>query len=397
MLLNKKVLHRDVFLSTVLTFIILFLIKIVVVNVEYLNPIAKVFEDFQFTDIYYSEFKKNKTEIDTNLVIVNIGENDRLGIASQIEIIKSFKPRVIGLDVTFKDRKGDAEDSILKNALEGNIPVISVCNIVYDEEKPRAPFEIERSNPFFARSPMEGFGNFLGEEDQSVRYFTPFLYQANQQYSAFATKIIAIIDSDAYQRLLKRKRKTEIINYRSNHFPTLDVSDFSGATDLNFLRNKIVMMGYMGPDLEHKVFEDNHVTPLNKSYGGRVFPDKYGIEIHSSIISMVLSGTYINEMPQWEIFVVAFIVCMAHMYVFIYLFLNHHKWFHVGALSLQVVSFGLIVVISIVFFHLFKIKLEPTYILVGVLLSVESLYFYEALVKILHKYFNFKSCFIQAH
>ena len=397
MSLNKKVIHRDVLFSTIMAFVILFLLKFVIVNTEYLNPLAQVFDDFQFTDLYYSEYKKTKTEIDTNIVLVNIGENDRLAIAGQLDKVNSFGPKFIGLDVTFKSLKTEGQDSILKAALGGPVPIISVCNILYEEQADSREFVMEGANPFFGRSGYEGYGNFLGEDDQTVRYYTPFLNDKQKRYPAFATRIVQTIAPQAYDKLLKRGHKTEIINYRSANYPVLDVCDFEGSADLNILRNKVVLMGYMGPDLLHKVFEDNHLTPLNKSYGGRALPDKYGIEIHANIVSMLLGQSYINESPGWLIFICAFFVCMAHMYIFIYLFVKHHKWFHVGAICLQIISFALIVLVSLFLFGHAGLKLEPAYILVGVLISIESLYFYEALVKVLHSWFNFQSCFVQKH
>ena len=133
--IDKKLLHRDVFLASVLTFIILFLLKLVIFNTKYLDPISLPLSDFQFTDLYYSQFRKQQTAIDTNIVIVNIGENDRAALVQQLQIIQSFNPKVIGLDVTFIAQKDAETDSALKAMLHGNIPVVLTSNIVYGDKK----------------------------------------------------------------------------------------------------------------------------------------------------------------------------------------------------------------------------------------------------------------------
>lgn len=396
--IDKKLLHRDVFLASVLTFVILFLLKLVIFNTKYLDPISLPLSDFQFTDLYYSQFRKQQADIDTNIVIVNIGENDRAALIQQIQIIESFNPKVIGLDVTFVAQKDAETDSALKAVLHGSIPIILTSNIVYsDQDLHQGTFSTESSNTYFEKKQDEGFGNFLAEEGQTVRYYPPFLSKENEKIPAFSTQIIAKYDSNAYFKLLSRKLKTEIINYQSNNFAKLDVGDIYQNADLNFLKGKIVLMGYMGPNFSQVVFEDNHLTPLNKSYGGHAQSDKYGIEIHANIISMVLRKDYINELPKWVTYVIAFLVCMAHMYLFIYLFVQHHKWFHLGVKLMQLASFAILVFLSLLIFGIFGLKLEPGYIVIGVLLSGDAIYFYEAFVILLHPKFHFKSLFAQNH
>lgn len=397
--MNKKLLHRDVFLGTVFAFGILFLIKLIFFNTHYLDPITQPLSDFQFTDLYYSQITKQKTEIDTNIVLVNIGENDRLGILQQLEIIKSNAPKVIGLDVTFKEKKDPLIDSALRVALNGEIPVILTSNLIYEKnnEGHGSFSEVECSHDCFEKDNDQGYGNFLAQEGHTVRYYAPLIKQENDTLFALTTKIIKLFNPKDYDNLLSRNKKTEIINYQSDVFVKYDVFDIYPSADLSFLKDKIVMMGYMGPSFSQVVMEDNHLTPLNKSYGGHALPDKYGVEIHANIISMVLNNNYIDEIPSWLTYFLAFIVCMLHMYFFIYLFVKQHKWFHLGVKITQLVSFGIIVFISLLIYGAFQIKLEPSYIIIGVLLSGDALYFYEAFILLINKKIHFNSLFLNHH
>ncbi len=394
---SRFLFHRDVLLSTILTFSILFLLKLVIFNTKYLDPVSQALGDFQFTDLYYTQFQKQHTDIDTNIVIVNIGENDRQALTQQLQIIKSFEPKVIGLDVTFISKKELVSDSLLKAELHGSIPLLLTSNIVYQKEQNDNSFSIESSHPFFEKQGDEGYGNFLAKEDHAVRYYAPFLNKESTQIASLSARIVEVFNKDTYEKLRLRNRKSEIINYRTANFPKLDVSDIYGSADLSFLRDKIVLMGYMGPNFSQKVFDDNHLTPLNKSYGGHAIPDMYGIEIHANIISMILSGTYIREVPLWLTLVLAFIICFFHMYAFVYLFVYHHKWFHFVAKVIQLLSFAIIVFVALIFYGAFNLKLEPSYIVVGVVLSCDTLYFYQGFVQMAHKKFGFDSLFISHH
>jgi len=95
--------------------------------------------------------------------------------------------------------------------------------------------------------------------------------------------------------------------------------------------------------------------------------------------------------------VLAFIICFFHMYAFVYLFVYHHKWFHFVAKVIQLLSFAIIVFVALIFYGAFNLKLEPSYIVVGVVLSCDTLYFYQGFVQMAHKKFGFDSLFISHH
>ena len=73
---------------------------------------------------------------------------------------------------------------------------------------------------------------------------------------------------------------------------------YPAKADLSFIKDKIVLLGFMGINLNDKTFEDIFFTPLNERYAGKSFPDMYGVVIQANIISMILNKKYINTMPQ---------------------------------------------------------------------------------------------------
>ena len=80
------------------------LLYFVVIKTGVLNPFKKAFQDFSLTDVYYSKFYNSK-DIDQDIILINIKHSNRFEIAQALNKIVASKPKVVGLDVIFKDKK----------------------------------------------------------------------------------------------------------------------------------------------------------------------------------------------------------------------------------------------------------------------------------------------------
>jgi CHASE2 domain-containing sensor protein len=179
---------------------------------------------------------------------------------------------------------------------------------------------------------------------------------------SFDIKIFELFDNKAYEKFLERKVEYEMINYRGNYnkFYFIDVADcLDENTDLSVVRNKIVLMGYLGPDINTKTLDDVFFTPMNEKYAGRTFPDMYGIVIHGNILSMMIHGNYINHLPfTWGIIFAFLVGCINTL-----LLLNVKKlltdWF--GGITKLILFFqtliNLIVVVLVFSWYNFRINL----------------------------------------
>ncbi len=118
------------------------------------NPLDQIFNDFDYTDLYFSEFGAKVVPPDTNIYIVNIGgyPYTRLDIARQINVLQQFEPRVIAVDAVFAERKG-FEDFALKQALNQKNNVVLGVFGVYDDETDEL-VGYKRSNEFFGEFPF---------------------------------------------------------------------------------------------------------------------------------------------------------------------------------------------------------------------------------------------------
>src|SRR5690242_3137985 len=94
---------RDTLLATLMVFVVIALLGLIPLNTHVLDPIKLALHDFDYNDLAYSRLKKNKeTAVDTNIVIINIGDAQRSEIASIIRKIQQQRPAAIGVDVLFE-------------------------------------------------------------------------------------------------------------------------------------------------------------------------------------------------------------------------------------------------------------------------------------------------------
>src|SRR5690606_12474635 len=113
---RRYLLWRDAFLCACLTSGVALFFYVLFVNVSFLDPFEKAFEDFSFNDLYYAEgFYDRVTTKD--IVMVNVQHAGRFEIAQAIKAVSQSHPSAIGIDLVFKARKEPYSDSLLRDAL----------------------------------------------------------------------------------------------------------------------------------------------------------------------------------------------------------------------------------------------------------------------------------------
>jgi len=118
---------RDTIFATISVFFVIGLLGLMPLNTSILNPFKTALKDLDFNDISYSILKKNDgTPLDNRIVIVNIGDADRLGIALMLEKIRSAKPKVIGLDDQFEGPRDQQKDSALNHLIKSTPNLVIV-------------------------------------------------------------------------------------------------------------------------------------------------------------------------------------------------------------------------------------------------------------------------------
>lgn len=198
-----------------------------------------------------TEKKKSpiQPDIDPDIVLVNIEKGDRAFIGNLIRAVDSCRPAVIAVDAWFVNSKGYEEDSVLVatfKAVPNDIVAYSID----------PGMGVKQSHLKF-RSFFTGEGVMEYEGDESGIAMQPLFVFNGEVHEAFSLRILRQWKPEFKHNFTKNQSiivdfKRPLENYL--HF---DIS--SVRTHREELKNKVVILGYLGPDNE-----DKHFTPLRK-------------------------------------------------------------------------------------------------------------------------------------
>ena len=368
---------------------------------EILNPIGEAISDMDVTDIVFSKLRKDPdAHQNENIVIVNIGDLNREGIARQLEIIESHNPKVIGVDAFFRELRDPWQDSLLMTAMNSveNLVLVTKLN-QYNPD--RGVFDtLETSNPLFLENAQLGFANLITpakEQDnfKVCRSFSPVEYTRKGKHQLFALTLAENFNPAAVERFYERQNPVEFINYGgnivransknsgfTNKFTVIDWLDiFEGNFVPEVFEGKIVILGYMGSDLSDTSWDDKLYTPLNMEYAGRTNPDMYGVVVHANILSMILNGNFIDSMSERMGIIVGVILCFLNVVCFSLIYKLLPRWYDGLTKSIQLIEALLLLLIVVLVFHFFSYKLNLTLGIIAVLFAGDSLEVYYGVLK----------------
>jgi CHASE2 domain-containing sensor protein len=371
------------------------------------DPLGQSLGDMEITDITFSRLREDPV-IDTNIVIINIGDLPRSGIGEQIRVISRYKPKVIGIDSFFDcgncpNGKIDSlccplaydtlNNLIFAEAVReaGNVVMVtkllqsdSLLSLYGDTDMYDS---LEHTDEFLRPNTIEGYASLETDAEhqedlKSCRRFNPSMKVGNETLYAFSVKMAMIFDSAKTQRFLARGNHSEVINYRGNIYDPFGASEFPGryytldwdqALDStsfvsSLFKDKIVIMGFLGSDLKDTSWDDKFFTPLNKKYAGKTRPDMYGAVVHANAVSMILNEDYIDELSEFQQILIAFLICFFNVALFAVINRKLPHWFDGLSLLLQLFQIILCTVLMIYVFKWENFKLNLTYSLAALAL-----------------------------
>ncbi len=380
----RNKLHLDVFLTALCVAGGLWLLSLIALRVDFLNPFVQSLRDFEMTDVIFS--KLHPTDLaDTNIVIVNIGNLSRPDIARQIDRIYTQNPKVIALDAFFMKEKTQALDSPLVAAIDRAADKLILISRLRYNDSTETFDTCLRSHPKF--SAATGFANVITEEakgHKTVRTFSPKeTIDSIQEYN-FAVATALKYDRSKAERFINRNNTLEIINFRGNyqHFYTFDTDQcLDSSTDLSVMREKIVLLGFMGESLSQSSLDDIFFTPLNSRPAGRTLPDMYGIVVHANIISMILKGEYINSFPDWLELVLNILLAYICVWGFSYIYVHRQNWFDSITVALQLLIPLTILFIQFYSFEQFRFKFSISLAICAIAITADGVEIYHEIVK----------------
>lgn len=410
----------DCLIATVFVFLTMWgLYRITQIDLNLFNAfdsIGNALGDVELTDIVFSRLRDDPN-VDTSIVVVNIGMLSRREIAQQIQIISKYKPKVIGIDGFFDCRTGLRDtvncpqlkdmmgNLMLGNAIQEAGNVVLVTKVLQSDSLKAAGSEMDfdslrRSDPIFTDFALsEGYAsletNAAYQDDvKTCRSFNPKIKVGSEMHYAFSVQLAMAYDSVKTKKFLARNNYSEVINYRGNivdffhqtnypqMFYTLDVSDVMTENFVpEMIHNKIVVFGYLGDVIGDPSWADKFYTPLNNKMAGKANPDMFGVVVHANIISMILNEDYVDEMENWLEFVMAFLFCLLNVALFSLINNKLPLWYDGITKLLQFLQLILYTVLMVMIFHWYSFKLNITYTLLAVALVGDVFEVYMSVIK----------------
>jgi CHASE2 domain-containing sensor protein len=406
--------NKDNFLILLFTAIVAIAIQSVNLNFDALNPLEKMFGDFDMTDVYFSQIrntksKKENVEIkdakaDDRIIVVNIGgvEGGRKRMADLLNIINQYEPECVGVDAFYISYKTDSVmgpinaelEKAFKNtrnlvmAAEARFTQKTIEKVVADEDFEPIFDSLRLSHPNFMEGAQKGLVNLITEATRdniersdlagglaTCRTFSPREKINGVEHLAFAVRLAQIYKPEVADRFLKRGNEVEYINYYGNYekfgymnyYQLFEMADAVQEGDegakaalKNLFKGKIVLLGFTGVEDIHKVTsdEDRFYTPLNENYVGKAERDMYGIHIHANIISMILNEDYIDTMPEWLDYVITFLIAYITTALFVFLHAKLDFWYDGLSIVVQFLLSALVVFGILEVFAVFQMKVD---------------------------------------
>lgn len=393
----KKLFLNDYVFCTLFVAALMWLISIIPINKELTEPFAEALADFEVTDLGFTKLKAKEEEADTNIVIVNIGRSDNAELAALINIINDFQPAVIGINEILK-KQDSFSDSLLVEALINTPEVVYAARLTNYNDSLKTWTGIEVSDSVFTVFPHGesfiryagvGFENMFTHERDFVttRHFFTKATLNQQPINFFATELVEIIAPEKVDAFEKRAKEYEVINYIGNHekFLTLDKDQvFNQEFDPASIKNKIVIMGYLGESLLDEKFWDDYkyYTPLNDKYAGKTFPDMFETVIYANITSQILNNRHIEVATPTIDMAINIVICFLNVILFSILYRAAAVWWDVFSMVITLVEIVILLLgTALVFsYYNYEINLNPSIIFILVLGNFLELYY--GLVKI---------------
>ena len=374
------------------------------------DPVGEMFSDFELTDVVFSQLREEPIA-EENLVIVNIGELNREGIARQLEILNKYNPKAIGLDVLLDELKPWEEDSALARVFQETDNLIVGDKLVELNEAGTEFTRTLKPDVHLAQHVEFGFVNLItdarSQNDLKVcREFTPRQTVNGETQHAFSVRLAMALDSAKTQKFLDRDNEIEIINYKGNvidfmsqnprmKYFTLDVYD---VLDENFtpdlIEGKVVIMCMMGKYLGDVLTrEDFYFTPMNERYVGKAEHDMFGGVIHANIISQIMDEDNIDAMSGNQAIFLAIFLCIINVFFFKMIYGAMPKWYDGITKLIILIEVFFLASLMIYLFYGFNYKVDFTLSLIVIALSGDAIEVYHGVIKNLFTKKNRKKVF----
>ncbi|APA64454.1 CHASE2 domain-containing protein [Maribacter sp. 1_2014MBL_MicDiv] len=381
---------KEAFFCMLFSFLILGVVLLIGLNLSFFSPFKNAFKDFSYLDLYHAEkLDDNDFHINQDIILVNIDRLNRKEIAEVLDKLQQFQPKIIGIDIIFKDKKDPIWDNYLAGKLKDETLVFAYSIIGSNEVNTDCTLHKIDDN--------KGYANFnFNKETIVIRNFQGVRKLENKTLTSFPVMIAKNYMGESWYCNNEIFLEKEIpIQYtgRRDEFLILESRDLLGKEAIPFIKDKIVLVGYLGNEMAYKYdIEDKHYTPMNPKFVGKSPPDTFGLVIHANIVQMLIDGNYIKVVPNWFLGLLTIVLTFFSLAYFIYLGKKQLASYVLRLNLVQLLFTIFFVWLSLYFFKngiLFKI----TTITAVVVFSMGLIGYYRKLAHYLYKRFKWQGYF----
>ena len=386
----KKIFDWHTLIITVLTFVFIWIFQVFFFSRHFLDPFNNGLRDYEVTDIVYSKFRDpNLAPLVEDIILVNTGAfPDRITLAKLLGQLKKLEPRVLGLDVELDGRKELQVDSMLKAAIDQIPNIVLASRLIAANAESNLFAPPAYCDPYFSKGKVRAFTNFVSEDTSIIRFFSPRELTEDGEFLAFAVEVVRQYAPDKTDALFRRKNPLERIWYTGHQSfvkieadQVLDEPYFQDILKQENLKNRIILVGYVGEHQRGEPESDRFFTPLNPRYSGKSYPDMYGLEIHANIAAMILQNKYVFQFPKWLEELIGWLFCYFNVLIFHWIYIHVNSTFHGITRLIQLVELVFLFFVIALFFYYFRIQFKLTDGILAMLLSYDVIMIYESLIK----------------
>ncbi|MEQ8469863.1 MAG: CHASE2 domain-containing protein [Marinoscillum sp.] len=229
--------------------------------------------EYQRLDSRYVKLQPGKEEL---IVLVNVGNGDRKYIAEKINKVFQCNPKLIGIDLYFKEFSPEIEqDSLLLNSIQNSKPILATRHM---------GIGTQGVNKVFLNAALDHGYAELNAENGYVSNFDVFREMKSKKDFHFAYTMANKIDSIAASRFVNNldgNNSDVVIRKLSDQFK---IFDFNENINCEQITNKVVLFGYLGPTDEDKLTTYARFHDDSDASG----PDMYGPIVVANQILMIL-------------------------------------------------------------------------------------------------------------
>ncbi|THH39779.1 CHASE2 domain-containing protein [Neolewinella litorea] len=384
-------------LITGMVFLLIGFLDLVTFNSHYFAPFNNGIRDYEVTDILFSQLRDpEQVKRENRVVLVHVSKFDRSQIGELLDRIASQSPAVIGVDILFPEPQEPAGDYVLAASIAAHrdLIVLAANLLPFDADRAGIP-GIRTSDSLFSAGVESAYTNFLSGTDYTIRLFSPFISTLNgERHDAFAVALARRYTPERVGKLAWRRGDRPLrINYSGDYrgFLRVDgqtVLDSDDPEALVVFRDRIVIVGFIDSRQPDAPMEDRYFTPLNPTYTGRSLPDMYGAVIHANIVSMLLDGRYIYELPNWLVTLMVIVFTYINVVVIHWIYHNLPDSYHGVTRIMQLVELFLLFFLVALLFYYFRLKIDFTVGFLALVVAYDMVMIYESFIRKRIPYLN---------